>query len=230
MFLAIDTATDYGSVAVGEPGAVGSEHKLEKRRHAADLMPTAVKALSEVGRHFGDLTGIVVADGPGSFTGLRIGLSTAKGILRECPSVQLLTAPSLLGLAYGARRMADGPIAALYDALRGDVFGAVYRFQSGSVTCELAPTLGTVDELRDRCPVVPALVVGDGALLHRQRSREWSGREPLGPPDLVPSAAFLIDLVAVEGATTRVGDPTSFQPEYGRLAEAQVRMEAAKGD
>ena len=87
--LALDTATDHGSVAVGQPGNVVAELRFIKRRHASGLMPSIVEALNRAGARFGDLTDIVVADGPGSFTGLRIGFATVKGMLRELPGTRL---------------------------------------------------------------------------------------------------------------------------------------------
>jgi len=227
LFLAMDTATDYGSVAVGEPGDVAVELLFTKRRHAAGLMPAILEVLRLAGGNFADLTGIIVADGPGSFTGLRIGFSTSKGIQREHRSAILYTAPSLLCTAYGARHLGDGPVVAMYDALRGENFGAVYRFGHHSVVCDVAPTLGTIETLRERCAVTPSIAVGDGAMLFREDVREWTGRDPIGPPDFVPRAASLLDLLAVEGATRRIDSPASLEPEYGRLAEAQVRMEKA---
>jgi tRNA threonylcarbamoyladenosine biosynthesis protein TsaB len=228
LFLAMDTATDYGSVAIGEPGDVLAELQLPKRHHAANLMPAVLEILSRGKRELSDIAGIIVADGPGSFTGLRIGLATAKGILRELRPAGLFTAPSLLSTAYGARHLCNGPVAALYDALRGDVFGAVYQFRERSVHCDLAPTLGTPEELQDRCPATPSLVVGEGALLYEEHARIWSSRQPVGPPELAPRASNLIELLAIDGAVRSIRDPASFEPEYGRLAEAQVRLECAR--
>jgi tRNA threonylcarbamoyladenosine biosynthesis protein TsaB len=230
LVLAVDTATDYGSVAVGEPGEAAAELEFTKYRHASGLMPAIVEILGIAGRNFGDLTHIVVADGPGSFTGLRIGFSTVCGVVRELPALEVYSVPSLLSLAYGARRLSDGAIAALYDALRGDVFGAVYSFDRDSVCAELSPTIGTVESLRKRCQARPSLVVGEGALLYGESSRDWSGCDPVGPPDLVPRASFMIDLLNIDGAANRIHDLGRFEPQYGRLAEAQVRMEQVKKD
>jgi tRNA threonylcarbamoyl adenosine modification protein YeaZ len=229
LFLAMDTATDFGSVAVGEPGTVKAELAFAKRRHASDLMPAIVEALRLAGGDVADLEGIVVADGPGSFTGLRIGFSTSMGIQRECRRASLYTTPSLLCTAYGAHLVNEGPVAAMYDALRGDVFGAVYSFERGSIRCEVPPTLGKISDLREKCEVDPIVAVGDGAMLHTDEVRAWTDLDPIGPPDFVPRAAYLLDLLGVDGATRKIDDPTSFEPEYGRLAEAQVKLERALG-
>lgn len=229
LYLAMDTATDFGSVAVGEPGAVAAESVFAKRRHASDLMPAILEVMRIAGGDLADLEGIVVADGPGSFTGLRIGFSTSLGILRECHDASLYTTPSLLCTAYGAQLLNEGPVAAMYDALRGDVFGAVFCFERGSVCCNVPPTLGKISDLREKCEVHPIVAVGNGAMLHPHEVLAWTGLDPIGPPDFVPRAAYLLDLLAVDGATRKIDDPASFEPEYGRLAEAQVKLEKAQG-
>lgn len=238
-FLAIETATDVGSVAVGTPGAIMGEVTFGDRRHAAALVPAIEEALRVAGLGYGELHGIVVADGPGSFTGLRIGVATAKGILRQHESLSLRTAPSLMATAFGAQPFfGSAPVAALYDALRGEVFGAVYAFreaESGGragmrqAQAVVPPTLTTVTDLVARCPAAPAVAVGDGAVAYADAVRVWTGREPVGPPLGAPRAAGLLGLLAVDGATVAIGDPAEFEPVYGRLAEAQARWEREHG-
>ena len=64
-------------------------------------------------------------------------------------------------------------------------------------------------------------------MLHREYVRTWTGRDPVGPPDFVPRAGSLLALLAVDGATKRIDDVALCEPDYGRMAEAQVRLEAA---
>lgn len=227
-FLALDTATDVGSVALGEPGRSLGAVQIPKRQHAAEMMLAIREVLGLTKLTFADLAGIVVADGPGSFTGLRIGFSTAKGIMRDYPYLALHTAPSLLCAAYGAWDGREGPVASMYDALRGEVYGAVYRFENRSLVCDLPPTLGSIAKLRDRCPTIPTIAVGDGAVLHRAEVRDWVGRDPVEIGGRGQTAASLLELLNVKGATRFIGDPDSLEPDYGRLAEAQVRLESAK--
>ncbi len=229
LYLAIDTATDLGSVAAGEPGSPVAEVRFGERRHAAALPPAVEETLRLAGAGYGDLAGIVVADGPGSFTGLRIGVATAKGILRVHDRLTLHTAPSLLAAAWVAHRFTAGPVAALYDALRGDVFGAVYQLDEAGVRELVAPVCCTVAELAARSPVAPALAVGDGAAAYPVEVRRWTGRDPVAPPEGAPRASALLELLAVEGGAAAVDDPEAFEPEYGRLATAQVRWEEKHG-
>ncbi len=229
LYLAMETATDHGSVAVGEPGAVAAEIVVSDRRHATALMPAIDRAMDLAGLEYRDLTGVILGDGPGSFTGLRIGFATAIGILSENEDLEVRVAPSLLALAWGFHFVSGRSVAALYDALRGEVFAAVYRFQGAAVQAALAPCLTTVTQLTELAAVTPTLAVGSGAVLHQSAIREWTGADPVGPPIAVPRAGALIELLAVEGATQCVADPLSLEPCYGRLAEAQVRWEKKHG-
>ena len=228
-YLALETATDSGSVAVGEPGGVAAEVVVSDRRHASAIVPAIEHVMNLAGVEYGDLSGIVLGDGPGSFTGLRIGFATAKGILSEFDDLTLHVTPSLLATAWRFNFVEPGPIAALYDALRGEVFAAVYRFSPAAVVTELAPRLTTVTQLTELAGVVPTLAVGNGAVVNDAVMRRWTGSDPVGPPAAMPRAGALLELLAVEGATKTVDDLASLEPEYGRLAEAQVRWEKKHG-
>jgi tRNA threonylcarbamoyladenosine biosynthesis protein TsaB len=228
-FLAIDTATDVGSVAVGEPGHVSAEIVLWNRRQATGLAPAIQDVMKLAGVTYDDLAGIVIGDGPGSFTGLRIGFATMKGILFQRPELTVYTVTSLLTCAWSFAPLAEGPVAAVYDALRGEVFAAIYRFSEEAVVTELAPSLTTVTQLTELKGIVPSLAVGNGAVLYREQLRSWTGQDPIGPPVAIPRAGAVLQLLAVTGAARQVEDPDFSDPVYGRLAEAQVKWEAKHG-
>jgi len=228
LYLAIDTATAIGSVALGGPGRLVAETTIGGRRQAAGLVPAVLELLRGAGRRLEDLSGIVLADGPGSFTGLRIGFATAKGLLRERPGLELHRAPSLMGCAWIGARFTDGTVAALFDALRGEVFAAAYEFSEIEVRVVLPPTLTTIPQLRAGGPR-PALVVGDGAVTYADEVIQWTGRAPVGPPWGGPRAAALLELLAVGGATELVPSPFDVEPVYGRAPAAQTRWEERHG-
>lgn len=229
LYVALDTATDLGSVAVGSADGVLAEVTFSDRRHAAALMPAIHEALRLAGADWSAVSGIVLADGPGSFTGLRIGVATVKGMFAERDDLELRSAPSLLGLAWGIARVVLGPVAALYDALRGDVFAAVYETDGVTVRVHQAPTVLPAAELAGRIPRRPAVAAGDGAVAHAAVVRSWTGRDPVGPPAGAPRASALLELLAVAGATERIDDIDGFEPTYGRRAAAQDRWEAKHG-
>ena len=226
LYVAVDVATDLGSVAVGEPGTVLHEISIPPRRHAADAMPAIVAVLERAGRSWADIDGFVLADGPGSFTGLRIGLGTVKGLVAAWPRLTLHAVPSLLGAAWSARHVAE-TVAALYDALRGEVFAGVYGFPAGTIRTVVEPQLVGVSDLPDL--PAPGVALGDGALAHAGAVRAWCGRDPLPLLEGAPRAGALLELMAMPGAVSRVDDVDRFEPAYGRRAAAQDRWEEQHG-
>src|SRR5947208_1051426 len=104
-WLAIDTATDIASVAVGKPpDAEAGVFVQGARRHAAEIIVLIEHALEQAGVRPNELEGIVVGDGPGSFTGLRIGWAAAKGLAQQAGLALVVRA--------GATRQLDDPLAA----------------------------------------------------------------------------------------------------------------------
>jgi tRNA threonylcarbamoyladenosine biosynthesis protein TsaB len=229
LILAIDTATDIASVAVGIPGAAHSVVAVKgMRQHAAQIVALVDRALQTAGAHIGDVTQLVVGDGPGGFTGLRIGWAAAKGLAHE-RGLAIAAVPSLMAWAGGAAALVGSPVAACFDALRGQVFGALYEFRRDRVETLLAPALGTVPELARLAPVRPRLVVGDGAVLYADQVAAWSGADPVGLGALPPAAVSMLSLATCAGATRAVSDPLAAEPAYGRPAEAQAKWEARHG-
>jgi len=230
--LALDTATAVASVALGVPGGpVVTVVEAGARRHASRIVPMIDEALRAAGRRPADLAGIIVADGPGSFTGLRIGWAAAKGLAHE-RGIALWHAPSLLGFAFGVWRAtgsaAGAAVAVCYDALRGQVFGAMYAFQPRRVETLVPPALMTVAGFARVAPRRPDIVAGDGARLFAEEVYTWTGGHP-SDADGGVSAPALLALQGWEGGAVRVTDPAFAEPVYGRPAEAQVTWEARHG-
>jgi tRNA threonylcarbamoyladenosine biosynthesis protein TsaB len=230
VWLALDTATDIASVAAGRPPAAQSgAHVQGARRHAAEIVRLVDFALGRLGVGPRDLDGIVLGDGPGSFTGLRIGWAAAKGLAQEA-GVELVAIPSLMAAAAGAAvKLGSAPVAACFDALRGEVYGAVYAFHPDRVDTVVAPAARTVAELARVAPVRPRLAVGDGAVRYAAEITRWTGSAPIAPDTLPPAATLLLALLGRAGAGRPIAAPERAEPEYGRPAEAQVKWEARHG-
>jgi tRNA threonylcarbamoyladenosine biosynthesis protein TsaB len=229
-WLAIDTATDVASVAVRTDHRTVSRSIRGARQHAAQIVPLVHEVVGLAGLSLGQIEGILIGDGPGSFTGLRIGWAAAKGLIHG-RRVPVFAIPSLLGAAYGA---GVDTVAACYDALRGQVFGAVYTFGDEEVKTLVAPDVFTVSELVHRASGSggprPVLAVGDGAERYRAEILSWTGREPVGLDALPPNAGSMLALLEYDGARRAIiGDPSLAEPVYGRPAEAQVKWEARHG-
>ncbi len=231
LMLAVDTATDIASVAVGDGSGVNSgAHQQGSRRHAAEIVRLIDFALSRAGAQIADLDGFVVGDGPGSFTGLRIGWAAAKGLVQES-GADVIAVPSLMAAAAGAaERVGSVPVAACFDALRGQVYGALYVVHADRVDTIVPPTLATIAELEGLAGARrPALAVGDGAVRFGAEVTKWTGVPPVPLDQLPPSAVVMLALAGRPGAGRRIEDFGTAEPEYGRPAEAQAKWEARHG-
>src|SRR2546428_8529568 len=138
-WLAVDTASDIASVAIGRRAGAGpvqaetGAHARGGRRHATEILRLVDFALAGLGIRPAELSGIVLGDGPGSFTGLRIGWAAAKGLAQEA-GLELVAVPSLMAAAGGAAgKPGPLPIAARFGSLRGQVYGAIYVVHPGRV-------------------------------------------------------------------------------------------------
>src|SRR5881628_1857271 len=180
-WLGIDTATEIASVAAGRPPVAQSgAHVQGARRHAAEIIRLVDFALSRLSIRPADLAGLVVGDGPGSFTGLRIGWAAAKGLAHEA-GLELRAIPSLMAAAAGAAlKLGAEPVAACFDALRGQIYGALYVFHADRVETLVAPAVLTMAELARISPVTPRVVLGDGALAYADAVGRWLGAAPVG--------------------------------------------------
>ena len=228
MLLAIETATDLASVALGEPGGKEplEENLLGARRHAAALIAMVERLLRRAGATLDDVRGIALSDGPGSFTGLRVGAAMAKALVhaRQLP---LWVAPSLLVRAAGAAQ--EGRLVlAVSSALRGEVYAAAYRFTGNRIQAELSPSVRTPEQLI-ALSIDPDIVVGDAPQEILSRLEEWSGRPVVGPPVGAAHAARLLRLVGPAGGARLVESVAEWEPVYGRPAEAQARWEMVHG-
>lgn len=229
MWLALDTATDRASVALGEPGAgtdALEESMIGARRHAAALLPLVQRLLQQAGATLADLGGLVLSDGPGSFTGLRVGASVAKALVQVW-RLPLWTAPSLMVRATGVAG-ADALVLSIASALRGEVYVAAYRFAAESISTELSPSVRRPQDIV-ASELLPDIVVGEAPAGILATFERWTGRPVVGPPEGAPHAARLLDLVGRPGGARHIDAVPEWEPTYGRPAEAQVRWESSHG-
>ena len=142
MLVAIDTATSYASLALHDGFRVRVEHTWESpRRHTIELMPRLVAALEQLGLNADHLSAVAVTRGPGSFTGLRVGLAVAKGLAlaRALPLVGVPT----LDVVASAQGRDRRPLCAILQAGRGRICVATYRWRSGEWRLREGPDLTT---------------------------------------------------------------------------------------
>jgi tRNA threonylcarbamoyl adenosine modification protein YeaZ len=228
MWLALETSSDRASVAVGHPGQVLSEVSLEgARRHAGALPRLIDEALGQAGAELSALEAVVLGDGPGSFTGLRVGAAVAKALVRS-HGMSFHTTPALAAIAWAAAPLPEERVLAVVNALRGEVYAAEYRFPEGRLEVLQEPTVWLPERLLADCPVPDVLcgIVPEGLA---ERLAEWqSGRHPRTVRG-VATAGALLALAARRDGVTMVADPAGWEPRYGRPAEAQAKWERDHG-
>lgn len=146
MLVAIDTATGYASLALHDGFQVRIEHTWKSpRRHTVELLPRLVAALEQLGVGADHLSGVAVTRGPGSFTGLRVGMAVAKG-LALARGLPLVGVPTLdvVATAQGRDRR---PLCAVLQAGRKRICVATYRWRGGEWCVHKEPRLTTWSDL-----------------------------------------------------------------------------------
>jgi len=172
--LAVDTATSSLSVAVMDAGSLCTEiTRSTGETHARHLMTLVDTALSLSGMSVTDLDAFAVTIGPGTFTGLRIGLSSIQGMATATskPIAGINSLDALAAQAAPATRTPGSLVCAMLDARRQEVYGGLFRTgdQTSVPVSEpiVARPASLVDEIREPC-----LMVGSGALLYQNLLRE----------------------------------------------------------
>ncbi|HEX6640367.1 MAG TPA: tRNA (adenosine(37)-N6)-threonylcarbamoyltransferase complex dimerization subunit type 1 TsaB [Thermoanaerobaculia bacterium] len=194
LVLGIETATAQASVALGGPdGVISSFHLINKGRHAESLTPAIEFVCRQAGKAIADITAIAVDNGPGLFTGLRVGLATAKSIA-YARGIPAFPVSSLEILAHGAR-LTDRKIVAVIDALSDEVYYATY-FRGKEL---IAPALGRPEDVAAQLQD-DVLLVGDGATRYADL---FSGSrvEIAARSFQYPSAVSLVELAIAKGFT-----------------------------
>jgi tRNA threonylcarbamoyladenosine biosynthesis protein TsaB len=229
MWLAVDTASDRASVALGDagsPATAAEENLAGARRHAASLLPMIQTLLRRTGAGLDSVRGVVLSDGPGSFTGLRVGASVAKALV-HARGLPLWTAPSLLVRAAGVARP-DALVLAVANALRGEVYAAAYRFTSDGIQTELVPSVRRPEDIV-AWGSQPDILVGEAPPPVLEILERWSEKTVVRPPGGSPHAAQLLGLIGRPGGAREVHAVEKWEPVYGRPAEAQARWESTHG-
>jgi tRNA threonylcarbamoyladenosine biosynthesis protein TsaB len=159
--LAVETSTLAGGVALLDDDRLVAECLVDVRiTHSERLLATVDRALVDAGWTPRDLDGLAVAIGPGSFTGLRIGLSTIKG-LAVALSLPVAAVPTLDALA-AALPFAGLPVCPVLEARKGEVYASLYRWKGAEMRREWDYLALTPAEVAGRL-AEPVIVLGDGA-------------------------------------------------------------------
>jgi tRNA threonylcarbamoyladenosine biosynthesis protein TsaB len=217
--LALDTTTRTGSCALARDGVVTLERSSETQEHASRLPRDLMLLLDEAAVALAEVDVFAVATGPGSFTGLRIGIATMQG-LAFAGEKPLIGIPSFDALAH---HVSAPRTATWIDAWRGEVYAAVY--EHGRIA--RGPTVTRpVDELEILRPAATHFI-GDGVAIYREVVERTMGEQATIANPVAPLIAGTVALLAGEAA--RRGEcppPHAIRPLYVRRSDAELVRDA----
>ena len=228
LILAFETSAKAASVALTENGKLlGESYQNTGLTHSQTLMVMAEDLLKQCGKAVSDLTAVAVAEGPGSFTGVRIGVAAAKGLAwgAELPCYGISTLEAM-AVSLGAYQ---GYICPCMDARRNQVYNALFYVNQGKLERVKEDRAIALSDLAEELKALdgPIFLVGDGSVLtHKTLSNEIPALI-LPPEHRMHQRAVGVALLAEAKAQAgQSGDAAALQPNYLRLSQAErERME-----
>lgn len=223
--LGIETSTKTGSVAVISERGVIAQYSLNiEVTHSERLMSTVDRVLKDTGIAISEMSGFAVAIGPGSFTGLRIGLATVKG-LALATNKPVAAVPTLQALARNLPYTAY-PVCPLLDARKNEVYAGLYRFEETNLLQLMPETTIPIKNLSERISG-KTVFTGEAALIYRAEIEKQFGKIALFAPlsAVLPSASTVAEIGLAMIKSGMHTDPDSISPLYIRRPEAEVVWE-----
>lgn len=230
--LGLDSSGLVAGVAVAEDGVLLAEYNVNyKKTHSQTLLPMLDEIRKMLELDMNTIDAIAVASGPGSFTGLRIGSATAKGLglALEKPLVEV---PTLEGLAYNLFGTGD-LVCPLIDARRNQVYTGIYEF-AGTELCVLEPQTAVdisiiierINQLGETCPGRGVILLGDGVPVYQSRLQEQL-RIPFrfAPASCSRQrAGSIAALGQIYYTAGRIVSAAEHRPEYLRKSQAEREL------
>ena len=225
--LAIDTSSQVSSVAVASEHRLCAELTMQaKLTHSETLMPHIAQVLRMAGQPKETLEGIAVSVGPGSFTGLRIGLAAAKAMAYAL-HLPLVGVSSLQALACHFP-VPDVLIVSLMDAQKGNAYRESYVWKSGRLEVVKPVKVVSVKDVLSECSDWDGrtILLGDAAAKFAGEGTTLPDRVQVAPPRLrMPRAANVAALGLWKLASGEIGNVMDMEPVYIRRSEAEVLWE-----
>lgn len=224
MLLAIDTSSLVLSCALAEGNKLIAEWTVQKRlTHSEQLIPHLDMMMNEAGVSKKEVNAIAVSIGPGSFTGLRIGLATAK-MASYIWKVPVIGVDTLEALAYNMKG-ANAFILPLVDAQKGNVYTALYAAYA-EFWKELPESVLSIDDAIDGAIAHGGPIVAVGECVDKYEKKLLEKGIELAPPHNRLTRAGSVAVVGLEKLTKgEVDDPLKLLPNYIRRSEAEVLWE-----
>lgn len=231
--LGIDTATRVAGAAVaGEDRLISERFIHNLQTHSQNIIPMISQVMDDAGLKPSDLHGIAVTGGPGSFTGLRIGMSVAKTMgLALC--IPVIGIPTLTALAWNFYRV-EGLICPILDARKNEVYTCLFKSGEDGLAELISPAALSLERLMARIAEFGDQQVnflGDGVPVYGEVIKA-----ELGPRahfasmiNAFPRAGAVAELGLAKLRTGSLADPTFLQPVYLRRSEAEITWEQKQG-
>jgi tRNA threonylcarbamoyladenosine biosynthesis protein TsaB len=229
LVLGIETSTPWASVTIGsEQGIIGSCLISRGASHGSFLMPAVEFLMKEADLTYRNLSAIAVGLGPGLYTGMRVGVATAK-TLAQALSVPIVGVPSLDVLAFEVR-YSNKLICPVLDAKRNEVFFAFYKAVPGGVTRVSEYVVASPEKLLVEMEVrtEEILLVGNGALLYRHLLETRRKVEFGSIANAFPRATSLVELALPRLFREEFDRMFDLEPLYMRRSDAEINWEKGK--
>ncbi|MEW6068462.1 MAG: tRNA (adenosine(37)-N6)-threonylcarbamoyltransferase complex dimerization subunit type 1 TsaB [Nitrospirota bacterium] len=226
--LAIETSTMLGGIAiVDDLSGIVAEIRLNvKSTHSERLMTGIDHVLKQSGLQISDIDVFAVSIGPGSFTGLRIGLSTAKGF-SYATGKPIVSVPTLEAFAWNLP-YCKYPVCTMLDARKKEVYTALFKWDNKGFTRLIDERSIKIERfLEDIKPSLyeKILFTGDGAILYRDKIIEALGEKAIFATHekMVPAPANVAHIGIIKAKKGEFSEPVSLTPFYIRRSEAEIK-------
>lgn len=226
--LSLDSATECATAAILDDNKLLGEVVINhKKQHSVIMMPMIDSLIKSCGLTIADIDGYAISKGPGSFTGLRIGMSTIKGLV-QATKKPFVAISSLDGLANNLFNV-QGIICPIIDALRGNVYTNFYRFENGKLVTLEEDQLLSIDEVIEKCSSFKENVtfIGDGTYKFATKLTEALPKALIAPSHLNLAKASSIGLLGYLKLSQGQSDNVlSSAPVYLRKCQAEREYDA----
>lgn len=225
LILAADTSTPYLSVSLCDNDEVLAEFtEYADRQHAEKILPVLDSILSETETSLTAIDLFAVSIGPGSFTGLRIGVSAWKGLALGVQA-PIIGIPTLDALASRVPSP-TGPVCTLLDAKMDEVYACLYTFENGKQIVQFPPIVDSIESVLKRCPA-NTVFIGDGATKYKSVISEQLPTAEILPDSFDAPSATAVALIAFRLCQNKMpANDNPVSPLYLRKSQAEEVRDA----
>jgi tRNA threonylcarbamoyladenosine biosynthesis protein TsaB len=222
--LSIETSTMVGGVAIMDDDTLIAESRINvKVTHSERIMGAIDHILIQSGIKIDDIDVFAIAIGPGSFTGLRVGLSTVKGLV-YATGKRLVSVPTLEAFAWNMP-FSKYQVCPLLDARKKEVYAGIFRWDGNGFARAMNEQTIKIDKLLSLINE-PTIFLGEGATIYKDSIKAWLNDSAIfgNPQDMVPSPANVAYIGMIKAKRGEFEDSIKLVPLYIRKSEAEIKL------